>query len=135
MEIFDLNELPNVVSRFINSLKNKRIFAFYGKMGAGKTTFIKQLCLELGVKDMVTSPTFAIINEYSTFSKLKIFHIDCYRLNSINEALNLGIEDYIYSENFCFIEWAEMIENLLPAETVFVQISETETGKRKILWK
>jgi tRNA threonylcarbamoyladenosine biosynthesis protein TsaE len=102
-------------------------------MGAGKTTFIQSVCKALGSGDNVTSPTFALINEYKTDKLLSIFHFDFYRINNIGEAFDLGYEDYLYSGNYCLIEWPEMIEPLLPANIVKVKIEVDEDGKRNIL--
>ncbi len=100
-----------------------RIFAFYGQMGAGKTTFIKAICSELGVSDIVQSPTFSIINEYKTLAGESVFHFDFYRIRSIIEVFDIGYEDYLYSGNYCFIEWPELVESLLPENTVRIYIS------------
>lgn len=108
----------------------RNIFAFYGSMGAGKTTFIKAVCSQLGVEDEVTSPTFAIVNEYTSPVAGTIYHFDFYRVKKLSEAYDMGYEDYFYSDSICFIEWPELIEELLPEETVKVSIEETETGAR-----
>jgi tRNA threonylcarbamoyladenosine biosynthesis protein TsaE len=100
-----------------------RVFAFYGQMGAGKTTFIKAICSELGVSDIVQSPTFSIINEYKTKAGELVFHFDFYRIRSIIEVFDIGYEDYLYSGNYCFIEWPELVESLLPENTVRIYIS------------
>ena len=112
------------------------IFAFYGKMGAGKTTFIKALCEELGISEGVNSPTFAIVNEYrsDTTGEL-VYHFDFYRINKIDEVYDLGYEDYFYSGALCFMEWSEKIEELLPPETVVVTIEEVENSVRKVVCK
>lgn len=108
-----------------------RVFAFDGKMGAGKTTFIKQLCEELGTTDVVNSPTFALVNVYDIAGDVpQVYHFDCYRLKDIREAMDFGAEDYLYSGNYCFIEWPEMIESLLPEDTVWIRIREAEDGTR-----
>lgn len=131
-EISSLEEINIVAKKFLEAHQSDRIFAFYGKMGAGKTTFIKALCEELQVTGYVTSPTFAIINEYNTNSNNTIFHFDFYRINNIREAFDFGYEDYFFSGNHCFIEWPELIEELLPENSVKVLISEKETGTRLI---
>ena len=100
-----------------------RIFAFYGPMGAGKTTFIKAICRELGVADIVQSPSFSIINEYKTLTGESVFHFDFYRINKLDEAYDIGYEDYIFSGSYCFIEWPELIESLLPENTIRVRIT------------
>lgn len=128
-----LDEVDNAAKEFINLTKDKTVFAFYGSMGAGKTTFIKAICRQLQVKDDVTSPTFAIINEYQTSSNEIVYHFDLYRLKNIDEANALGTEDYLYSGNRCFIEWPELIEPLLPDNFARVDISETDNGCRQII--
>ena len=109
-----------------------RVFAFDGQMGAGKTTFIKKLCEEMGTLDVVNSPTFAIVNVYDVERPYKgeVYHFDCYRLKDIREAMDFGAEEYLYSGNYCFIEWPEMIEALLPEDTVWVKIEPRENGAR-----
>jgi tRNA threonylcarbamoyladenosine biosynthesis protein TsaE len=129
-QISNLSELGNSVKLLLKTFPEERVFAFYGAMGAGKTTLIKALCHELGSTDYVTSPTFALINEYSTSKGSVIYHFDFYRIKKIEEAFDLGYEDYIYSGNYCFIEWPEMIESLLPEGIVEVRIQEIEKGIR-----
>ena len=109
-----------------------RVFAFDGQMGAGKTTFIKKLCEEMGTLDVVNSPTFAIVNVYDVERPYKgeVYHFDCYRLKDIREAMDFGAEDYLYSGNYCLIEWPEMIEALWPEDTVWVKIEPQENGDR-----
>ena len=111
-----------------------RVFAFDGQMGAGKTTFIKKLCEEMGTTDVVNSPTFAIVNVYDVEQPYKgeVYHFDCYRLKEIREAIDFGAEEYLYSGNYCFIEWPEMIEPLLPEDTVYIHITPQENGDRKL---
>ena len=109
-----------------------RVFAFDGKMGAGKTTFIKHLCEAMGTEDVVNSPTFAIVNVYEVASGDEVYHFDCYRIKDIREAMDFGAEEYLYSGNYCFIEWAEMIEPLLPEDTVWVKIEVEENGERTL---
>ncbi len=112
-----------------------RVYAFYGKMGAGKTTFIKQLCEEMGTADVVNSPTFAIVNVYDVENPYQgeVYHFDCYRLKDIREAVDFGAEEYLYSGNYCFIEWPEMIDRLLPEDTVEVHIEVQANGDRLLL--
>lgn len=128
----DLSALQKSAKLLLNNFPEERVFAFYGAMGAGKTTFIKALCHELGSPDYVTSPSFALINEYSTVNESVIYHFDFYRIKKLEEAYDLGYEDYLYSGNYCFIEWPEMIESLLPSEFVEVRIKEADHGKRLI---
>lgn len=131
-EIQSLDEINHIAKKFLEAHPADRIFAFYGQMGVGKTTFIKALCEEMHVVDYVTSPTFSLVNEYQTVDSRSIFHIDFYRTNNIQEAYDLGYEDYFASGNYCFIEWPELIESLLPPITVRVVIKEIENKKRVI---
>lgn len=132
IQITDLSSLQNSAKILLKNFENDRVFAFYGSMGAGKTTFIKAICHELGSDDFVTSPTFALINEYTTRKDQLIYHFDFYRIKKLEEAFDLGYEDYIYSGNYCFIEWPEKIESLLPEGVVEVRITEAENGIRRI---
>lgn len=127
--IHNLSELAQAATELLQNHPNKKVFAFYGQMGAGKTTFIKEICKALGVIDNTSSPTFSIINEYKTNNGEKVFHFDFYRLKNETEAYDLGYEDYLYSNNYCFIEWPEKIENLLPEDLVKVTI--TVKGERR----
>ena len=131
-KIESLAGLPSAAKELVATFPNERVFAFYGKMGAGKTTFIQSVCRELGTDDNVTSPTFALINEYKTADQESIFHFDFYRIKDISEAFDLGYEDYIYSGSYCLIEWPEMIEPLLPENMVEVRIETQPDGSRKI---
>ena len=108
------------------SFPASRVFALYGHMGAGKTTFIKTICYELGITDIVQSPTFSIINEYKTGDGDSVYHFDFYRIKKLEEVYDIGYEDYIYSGNYCFLEWPELIESLLPEDTIRVRISGEE---------
>ena len=112
-----------------------RVFAFDGQMGAGKTTFIKKLCEEMGSVDVVNSPTFAIVNVYDVEQPYRgeVYHFDCYRLKDIREALDFGAEEYLYSGNYCFIEWPGKIETLLPEDTFYVHITPLENGDRQLV--
>ena len=131
-----LNERGEEVSplEILKECEPHRVFAFDGQMGAGKTTFIKKLCEEMGTMDVVNSPTFAIVNVYDVEQPYKgeVYHFDCYRLKDIREAIDFGAEEYLYSGNYCFIEWPDMIEALLPEDTVFVKIIPMENGDRQL---
>lgn len=131
-KITSIKGLKSVAEKLIAYFPENRIFAFYGKMGAGKTTFIQSICKSLGSNDNVTSPTFALINEYNTADLSSIFHFDFYRIEGIEEAFDLGYEDYIYSGDYCLIEWPEMIEQLLPENIVKVKIETQEDESRLI---
>jgi len=131
-QLSGLSALQESAGLLLNQFPEDRIFAFYGAMGAGKTTFIKAICHELGSQDYVTSPTFALINEYTSIHGFVIYHFDFYRIKKLEEAYDLGYEDYIYSGNYCFIEWPEMIESLLPEGVIEVRIREAEKGVRII---
>ena len=132
IRIETLQDYETAAQEFIAQMDDRKIFAFYGKMGAGKTTFIKHLCEAMGVKDIVNSPTFAIVNEYADGNGNPVYHFDMYRIKSIAELYNMGYEDYFYSEAVCFIEWPELAEELLPEDTVKVTIEEAEDGTRTI---
>lgn len=119
--------LPEIARKLITAYPNKRIFAFYGAMGAGKTTFIKSICREIGVVDEALSPTFAIINVYHTREGTPLYHIDFYRIRKLEEVYDIGYEEYLFSGHYCFIEWPELIEELLPEETIKVTISGEKT--------
>jgi tRNA threonylcarbamoyladenosine biosynthesis protein TsaE len=116
-------DLVPAAERLLGAYPDSRVFAFYGRMGAGKTTFIKAICKVLGVSDIVQSPSFAIINEYKTTAGDSIFHFDFYRIKKLEEVFDIGYEDYIYSGSYCFLEWPELIEELLPPDVVKVTIS------------
>ena len=131
--IKDLDHIEDAAREFIGEMGDDTVFAFYGKMGAGKTTFIKALCKLLGVEDEVNSPTFAIINEYRSQTTAElIYHFDFYRIKNPQEVLDIGYEDYVYSGHVCFMEWPELIENLLPDDAVKVTIEEEEGGMRTV---
>ncbi len=129
---FTLENINAAAAEFLKELGDRKIVAFYGSMGAGKTTFIKAICDVLGVTDTVNSPTFAIVNEYLAASGSSIYHFDFYRIKKIEEAYDFGYEDYFYSGNLCLIEWPELIEELLPEDTVRVHIAETGEGERTL---
>ena len=127
--------MDEAAARFVENMDQDTVFAFRGKMGAGKTTFISALCRVLGVEDEVSSPTFAIINEYRSCTTAElIYHFDFYRIKDEDEALDAGVEDYFYSGAICFVEWPEKIENLLPGDVVNVDIIENEDGSRTVRW-
>lgn len=134
IKIASLEEIGTAAKQFVLAMGEKKVFAFYGKMGVGKTTFIKTVCEELGVKDVINSPTFAIVNEYVDGQGEPIYHFDFYRIKKEQEVLDIGYEDYVYSGYVCFMEWPELIENLLPDDTVRVVIEEEMDGSRKILF-
>jgi tRNA threonylcarbamoyladenosine biosynthesis protein TsaE len=131
IRITDIEHIREAAQEFIKHIGDYRVFAFYGKMGAGKTTFVKAICEELGVKDVITSPTFAIVNEYTT-GEVIIYHFDFYRVKKLEEAYDMGYEEYFYSGALCFIEWPELIEDILPDDAVRVSISEQDDGSRVI---
>ena len=133
IKIQSLEHIHEAAREFIAAMGDNTVFALYGKMGAGKTTFIKALCQELGVEDVVTSPTFAVINEYrSDIAGELIYHFDFYRIKKLEEVYDMGYEDYFYSGALCFIEWRELVEELLPGNTIKVTIEELEDGSRKL---
>ena len=127
-----LTNIECIAQQFVEEQNDGRVFAFYGQMGAGKTTFIAAVCKVLGIEEPVNSPTFAIVNEYVADNGETVYHFDCYRLNTLRDALNIGIEEYFASGNICFIEWAENIEELLPVDTVRVNIVVEDDGSREV---
>lgn len=131
IKIQSIETIRETAREFIKHIGEHRVFAFYGKMGAGKTTFIKAVCEELGVDDVITSPTFAIVNEYSLPTG-PLFHFDFYRIKRLEEVYDMGYEDYFYSGCLCFIEWPELIDSLLPDDAVRVNIKEQPDGSRTI---
>ncbi len=130
--IQSLEDLSQAAKEFLNIVGKERVFAFKGKMGAGKTTFIKALCEQLGVEDNVCSPTFAIVNVYFSKRVGEVYHFDFYRLDNESQALDIGAEEYFYSGNYCFMEWAENIPSLIPDNCIRVEIEETTPLARKI---
>ena len=135
MEIrFKEEDIRQAAQQFVEAMGENTVFAFYGKMGAGKTTFIKAVCEELGVEDTVTSPTFAIVNEYEAAKGRPIYHFDFYRIKKVSEAYDMGCEEYFYSGHPCFIEWPELIEEVLPEETVNVTIEALADGERRLVF-
>ena len=133
IQINSIETIREAAKQFIAAMEDNTVFAFYGKMGAGKTTFIKAVCEELGVTDVINSPTFAIVNEYrSDETGELIYHFDFYRIQKIDEVYDMGYEDYFYSGALCFIEWPELIEDVLPGDAVKVCIEEQADGTRSI---
>lgn len=131
--IKSLEEIKTAARTFVENMGESRVFAFFGKMGSGKTTFIKAVCETLGVTDVITSPTFAIINEYtSDISGDTVYHFDFYRIKRLEEVYDMGYEDYFYSGRLCFIEWPELIEELLPEDAVRVYVTENGDGGRTL---
>lgn len=132
--IDSMDGIREAARQFVGNMGDASVFAFYGGMGAGKTTFIKAICEELGVEDVITSPTFAIVNEYRANETGElIYHFDFYRIKKIEEVYDMGYEDYFYSGALCFIEWPELIEELLPTDAVKVNITVGEDGCRKVV--
>lgn len=131
IQVSNIDELQKAAIDILNTFPEERIFLFYGNMGAGKTTFINALCNELGVTDHTSSPTFSIVNEYDSESGT-LFHFDFYRLKNEVEALDMGYEEYLYSGNYCFIEWPEKIANLLPENCLSISIEATDDQQRTI---
>jgi len=145
IQITDINSIGEAAREFVSQIGDRRVFAFYGSMGAGKTTFIKAICETLGVEDVITSPTFAIVNEYTAASHPRtpapsypptptIYHFDFYRIKKLEEVYDMGYEDYFYSGALCLIEWPELIEELLPEDAVKVSIVEQEDGSRTVVF-
>ena len=134
IKINSLEQIHEAAQEFVAAMGDHTVFAFYGQMGAGKTTFIKAVCECLGVEDVINSPTFAIVNEYRSGSGELIYHFDFYRIKKLEEVYDMGYEDYFYSGALCFIEWPELIEELLPADAVRVRVDELDGGARRIAW-
>lgn len=127
----NLSELPVVAKQLLQSIDGEKVVAFQGAMGAGKTTLIKALCEALGVVDTISSPTFSIVNEYRTVKGEKIYHFDFYRIKSVEEAYDMGYEEYFYSKAFCFIEWPEKIQELMPLN--YEKVSIEVKGEKRII--
>ena len=145
IRINSLDTIREAAREFINHIGEARVFAFYGKMGAGKTTFVKAVCEELGSEDVITSPTFSIVNEYGISNHKKsslnredlggsIYHFDFYRIKKLEEVYDMGYEEYFYSGALCLIEWPELIEDILPDDAVCITIEEQADGSRLVSW-
>lgn len=132
IKIESLATIHEAAKQFIAGIGDNKVFAFYGKMGAGKTTFTKAICEILGVKDVITSPTFAIVNEYTDREGQPIYHFDFYRIKKLEEVYDMGYEDYFYSNHLCLLEWPELIEDILPENTIKVTIEEQPDGTRVV---
>lgn len=134
MEIIieSLDNIREAARKFVDQMDGRKVFAFYGKMGAGKTTFIKAICEVLGVEDVITSPTFSLVNDYTDGEGQSIYHFDFYRIKKLEEVYDMGYEDYFYSGNLCLIEWPELIEELLPDDAVRVTITQLADGSRRV---
>lgn len=132
IKIESSEKLHEAARLFVENKGKGNVFAFYGKMGAGKTTFIKAICEVLGVEDVITSPTFALVNEYTSGDGDPIYHFDFYRIKKLDEVYDMGYEDYFYSDSLCFLEWPELIEEILPEDAVKVTITEMGDGSREV---
>jgi tRNA threonylcarbamoyladenosine biosynthesis protein TsaE len=130
---FSLNQINEIANKII-ALNPQKVILFNGEMGVGKTTLIKELCKMLGVNDATNSPTFSLVNEYQITKNQIVYHFDFYRLNSETEALDIGIDEYLYSGNWCFIEWSEKIQNLIPKEHSIINIELLANGNRKLVF-
>lgn len=131
---YSIHNLSEIASELISSVENKTLL-FYGQMGVGKTTLIKEVCKQLGVLDNISSPTFSLVNEYQSEKNEIVYHFDFYRINDEEEALDMGIEEYFYSNNWCLIEWPENIKNLLPLDAVEIHLTVLENQQRNIQLK
>lgn len=131
-KINSIETIHDTARQFLGEIGTSKVLAFYGKMGAGKTTFIKALCEVMGVEDVITSPTFAIVNEYTDGEGEPVYHFDFYRIKKLEEVYDMGYEDYFYSGNICLMEWPELIEDLLPNDALRVTISEEDDGTRTL---
>lgn len=131
ISLSDLSQLPAVAKKLLQSFDGEKIVAFHGPMGAGKTTLIKAICEELGVKDTISSPTYSIVNEYRTVKGEKVYHFDFYRIKSVDEAYDMGYEEYFYSKAYCFIEWPEKIAELMPL--TYEKVTITLEGEERII--
>jgi len=131
---YSLENLAEIASLIIATAKNKTIL-FYGEMGVGKTTLIKEICKQLKVEDTISSPTFSLVNEYKTSKNISVYHFDFYRITNQEEALDMGIEEYLYNNDWCLIEWPQNVENLLPLESVEIHLANLENGQRNVQLK
>jgi len=131
--IANQQQLPEVAKAILETYPNERVFGFYGEMGTGKTTLIKEICRMLGVQDITSSPTFAIVNEYWTESGTPLYHFDFYRIDEPADATRIGFEDYLYSGNYCFIEWTEKVEAILQDDYIPIQIQRVDDQTRKFI--
>jgi tRNA threonylcarbamoyladenosine biosynthesis protein TsaE len=131
---YSLKNLPEIATAIIASAKNKTLL-FFGEMGVGKTTLIKEICKQLDVVDSISSPTFSLVNEYQTSKEVAVFHFDFYRITDEEEAFDMGIEEYLYNNDWCLIEWPQNVENLLPLEAVKLHLSILENGQRNLQLK
>lgn len=133
MEVnFTLDNIKEAAWQVLSLIKEKRVFALHGEMGAGKTTFVHALCEVMGVKDVITSPTFSIINQYTTAANETVYHLDLYRLKDEQEAFHAGVEDCLYSGNYCFVEWPEKAPGIFPNNTVHIIVTVTGNNERKL---
>ena len=132
IRITSLDNIREAAKAFLAGMGTSKVVAFYGKMGAGKTTFIKAICEELGVEDVITSPTFALVNEYTAGNGAPVYHFDFYRIKRLDEVYDMGYEDYFYGGNLCLLEWPELIEDILPDDAVRVSIEELPDGCRRL---
>jgi tRNA threonylcarbamoyladenosine biosynthesis protein TsaE len=133
--VFSEKQINKVALQFLKLTSNFRHIAFLGSMGSGKTTFITAICKQLGVNDLVSSPTFSIINEYSTKEGISVYHFDFYRIKKEDELFDIGFEEYCDGNEYCFIEWPEKAEKLIPDDFLWVKIEEIKTNKRSISFK
>jgi tRNA threonylcarbamoyladenosine biosynthesis protein TsaE len=129
-----LEDLPFVAQELLNDLDNRKVIALEGEMGAGKTTFIRALCNAMGVTDEISSPTYGYVNEYESSYFGTVYHFDLYRLETEHDALDIGIEEYIYSDSICLIEWPRVAERILPEDTIWVSIKVSDSEQREIEW-
>lgn len=132
IEINNIKDLQEAAKKFLGYFSKPGVFAFYGEMGAGKTSFIQSVCKELNVLDVVTSPTFSLVNEYKSSQHGMLYHFDFYRIQTIREVFDLGYEEYFFQDQYCFIEWPEKIEPLLPESTIKVYLEVMSPGKRRL---